>query len=112
VRKDLLEILQHSLGVDQYGRGRMYRNHYCGGAEQCRLLVDLGYMIEHTPSELTGGSPLFTVTSAGRRAMLEACPKPPKLTRSQIRYRDFLREDCGESFGEWLKWRHGKRVAV
>jgi len=36
-----LEILQHSLGVDQYGRGEMYRNHFCAGADDepaCREL--------------------------------------------------------------------------
>ena len=98
-----LHIIQHSLGVDEYGLGRMYRNHYCGGAEQCRPLVALGYMVEHRPSELTGGDPLFTVTEAGKRTMLEACPKPPKLTRSQHRYQAFLSADSGITFGEWLR---------
>jgi hypothetical protein len=30
-------------------------------------------------------------------------PLPPKLTRSQKRYRDFLSSDCGYSFREWLQ---------
>jgi hypothetical protein len=42
-----LEVLQHALGLDEYGRGEMYRNHFCaGGADEdiCRSLVELGYM--------------------------------------------------------------------
>ena len=31
--KRQLEILQHSLGVDQYGRGPQFRNHYCAGSD-------------------------------------------------------------------------------
>jgi hypothetical protein len=98
-----LHILQHSLGVDQYGRGEMYRNHYVGGENQCRPLVALGYMVERAASELTGGDPCFHVTEAGKRAMLAESPIPPKLTRAQERYRRFLAADTGYSFGEWLK---------
>ncbi len=28
-----LEILQHALGVDKYGQGDMYRNHFCAGGD-------------------------------------------------------------------------------
>jgi len=100
---DQLHILQHSLGVDQYGVGQMYRNHYCGGEEQCRPLVTLGFMTEHRPSELTGGSPWFRVTKAGIHAMSAESPKPPKLSRSQQRYRAFLKADTGRSFIEWIR---------
>ena len=98
-----LGILQHSLGVDQYGRGQQFRNHYVGGEEDCRPFVALGYMVEYPASELTGGDPLFCVTDSGKRAMLAGSPIPPKLTRSQKRYRRFLDADTGESFGEWLR---------
>ncbi len=101
--KEQLHILQHSLGVDQYGQGAMYRNHYVGDAHDCRPMVSLGWMKEFKASELTGGSPLFVVTKEGKTAMLEASPKPPKLTRSQKRYRAFLDADCGYTFIEWLK---------
>ncbi len=99
-----LEILQHALGVDQYGRGQMYRNHFCaGGADEdtCRELVALGYMATFTRSYL----PYYncTVTDAGKRAMITESPAPPKLTRGQQRYRKFLNADSGESFGDWLK---------
>jgi len=104
-----LHILQHSLGVDQYGRGQQYRNHFCAGGKDrdtCRELVAVGYMTEHKASDLTGGDPLFTVTQEGRRAMAEASPKPPKLTPGQVRYRDWLKvSDCFPDwgFGDWLK---------
>ena len=42
-----LQILQHSLGVDQYGRGRQYRDHFAAGGEDvqiCQELIALGYM--------------------------------------------------------------------
>ena len=98
-----LEILQHALGVDEYGQGKMYRNHFCAGAadeDTCRELVSLGYMRTFTRSYL----PYYncTVTEAGKAAMVACSPKPPKLTRSQQRYRQFLDADTGESFREWL----------
>ncbi len=62
-----LEILQHALGVDEYGRGQMYRNHFCaGGSDEdiCRELVALGYMRTFTRSYL----PYYncTVTDEGK----------------------------------------------
>ena len=100
-----LQILQHSLGVDQYGRGRQYRNHFCaGGADEitCRELVELGYMRQHRTTDLFPDYNC-SVTEAGKVAMLAQSPKPPKLSRSQHRYRRFLHADTGESFGQWLK---------
>jgi hypothetical protein len=102
--REQLHILQHALGLDEYGRGTMYRNHYVGGEDECRPLVAMGYMIERPASELTGGDPLFHVTESGKAAVSEHSPKPPQLTRAQKRYRRFLTADCGLSFGEWLKY--------
>ncbi len=110
-----LHILQHSLGVDKHGQGGMCRNHFCaGGADvtTCRELVVVGFMIERAGSDLTGGDPLFHVTEAGRAAMLTESPKPPKLTRSQQRYREFLHADTGCSFREWLKYYGTSRGAA
>ena len=100
-----LEILQHSLGVDQYGQGEMCRNHFCAGGDDedtCRELVAMGYMTTFTRSYL----PYYncTVTDAGKRAMLAESPKSPILTRGQQRYRAYLKADSGLSFGEWLKY--------
>lgn len=101
--KNQLEILQHALGLDQYGQGWHWRNHFVGDEEDCRPLVAMEYMIECPASELTGGSPLFHVTKQGIAAVAEQSPKPPKLTRAQLRYRAFLNADTGLSFGEYLK---------
>ena len=103
--KSQLDILQHALGVDKYGRGEMYRNHFCAGGDDeatCRELVALGYMTTFTRSYL----PYYncTVTEAGNAEMLAASHKLPKLTRSQERYRRFLNADTGQSFREWLRW--------
>jgi len=102
---DQLHILQHSLGLDKYGQGEMYRNHFCAGGRDemtCRELVALGYMQQHATTDWL---PYFncSVTETGKAAVLAESPKPPKLTRSQRRYREFLHADTGGSFGEWLK---------
>lgn len=101
-----LHILQHSLGVDQYGRGQMYRNHFCaGGADEdtCRTLVAMGYMWEWHPS-YQEHYPYFncSVTDEGKAAMIRESPPAPKISRSKRRYREFLTADTGCSFGEWL----------
>ncbi len=108
-----LEILQHALGLNQYGKrehgDREYsRNHFCaGGADEdtCRELVALGYMWEWHQS-YQQMYPYFncSVTDAGKEAVRRESPPPPKLTRGQQRYRRFLHADTGESFGEWLKY--------
>ena len=105
-----LHILQHSLGLDQYGEGRQYRNHFVTGPgsddfDDCRELVADGLMTERAGSELSGGSPVFFVTRKGIDFVAQYSPKrppEPKLTRSQKRYREFLRADCGLTFKEWL----------
>jgi hypothetical protein len=110
ISKQQLSILQHSLGVDQYGAGQQYRNHYvAGGCDLvvCRELTAAGSMQEHAASAITGGSPWFSVTRKGIDEVALSSPvppPPPKLTRSQLRYRQYLRSECCESFGEWLKF--------
>lgn len=108
-----LEILQHSLGIDQYGRGRSYRNHFVSSLESedgktCLELCRRGLMrqMKSSFSELTGGMPWFMVTSEGIEAVKKESPMPPKKTRSQLRYERYLSvSDClGFSFREFLYW--------
>jgi hypothetical protein len=112
LNKRQLEVLQHALGVDEYaqipkGHSDYYRNHFCAGGKDeaiCRELVGIGYMETFERDFL----PYYncTVTAIGKQAMREQSPKPPKLTRSQKRYRDWMdsgASDCGVSFGVWLK---------
>ncbi len=120
-----LHILQHSLGLDEYGLVRYYRdgvehygfmptrNHFCAGDDDepaCRELVALGYMKEHRTTEML---PYFncSVTDEGKKAVRDESPAPPKVLRSKQRYRAFLRHDSGLSFIEWLKT-YGKEVRL
>jgi hypothetical protein len=121
-----LHILQHALGLDDYGRddrGRIpanvdepYRNRYviserCDSWALCMEHVEAGRMSKHGPSAMFGGADgyCFCVTEAGLVHVRERSPTPPKRTRSQKRYDRYLDADSGLSFGEWLKEerRHG-----
>lgn len=110
-----LHILQHSLGVDQYGQGKTYRNHYCVGLDEgnatladIRALVALGWMVEgHKINE--DRDQYFHVTQFGQFAMKTHSPKPPKVSRGRQRYLEFLNADSGMTFGEFLKWRSANK---
>lgn len=112
-----LHILQHSLGLDQYGRGTFYRNHFVTGEgsndhANCMALVEAGYMGVRKNHPLAGGDDGFWVTEAGKRAVREHSPTPPKLTRDQQRYRDWLAYDGGMSFIDYLKWKSRHRQQI
>jgi hypothetical protein len=106
---NLLHILQHSLGVNEYGEGRQHRNHFVTGEgsddyPHCMALVDAGLMTRRAGSAISGGDDIFHVTADGKEYVAANSPARPKLTASQRRYQDFLDEDCGYSFGEWLRY--------
>lgn len=103
---DQLHIMQHALGLDEHGQGRSYRNHFVTGEgstdyPHCMALTEAGLMTRR-PCPFGGRDSVFHVTDAGRKHVSEHSPPPPKLTRSQRRYQDFLDADCGYSFREWL----------
>lgn len=107
---DALHILQHSLGLDEFARGVPYRNHFVTGPGSdghalCVAMIEQGLMTRTKGNAITGGADVFRVTDAGRRYVVEHSPKPPRLTRAQRRYRDFLDEDSDLRFGQWLKAR-------
>ena len=86
---DQLHILQHALGLDRYGLGEPYRNHYVGGEKKCRPLVEMGYMLEMKPRSISGGDPWFIVTAEGKKAVKDESPRPKRMTRSQQRFSDY-----------------------
>lgn len=98
-RDPSLHILQHALGMDDYGqlpKGE-YRNHYCTESDSadwamCMAHVEAGRMTRHGPSQLYGGntSYCFVVTDAGRAFVREHSPKPPKVSRAKQRYLEWL----------------------
>lgn len=101
-----LGALQHSLGVDRFGRGEQYRNHFCSG-EGCDGYDDLVEMVElglmtRRESKYLGGNSMFYVTDAGRAYVAEHSPAPPKLSRSQQRYQRYLDADSNLTFRAWL----------
>lgn len=108
--KAQLHILQHTLGLDEYGQGRQYRNHYVAGPghhsySDLLELVALGYMAEHPATAISGGDPWFSVTRAGTEAVVLFSPAPPpepKLTRAQKRYRDYWHGEYADDFAWFL----------
>lgn len=114
MKPELLQILQHSLGVDEHGLGNQYRNRFVTGPEGgdfqlCRELCRQGFMLDHGPKTMTGGMHFFSVTVEGIVAMRDASPKPPKISLARRRYLDFLSEDGSIPFGKWLKLRAGRK---
>ena len=105
-----LHILQHSLGLGRYGDGNQYRNHFVTGPgsddfDDCRALVADGLMTERSGNALSGGDSVFHVTPKGIDFVALNSPQRqpgPKLTRSQKRYREYLRAESNLSFAEWL----------
>ena len=107
-RDESLHILQHALGLDDYGQGTAYRNHYVAGEDHYNwpLLmahVEAGRMWRADPCELFGGAYCFAVTDAGRAYVAGHSPKPPKVSRAKARYRKWLKSNVDMSFGDWLK---------
>lgn len=113
-----LHILWHALGVSAEKR-ETYRNHFCAGGKDedtCRQLVAAGHMWEWKspgkPSEVAP-YPTFIVTDAGKEYALGQLPTPPKLTRSQRRWRAYRRvADIYPDwdFGDWLRAGYGKDI--
>lgn len=130
VRDESLHILQHALGLDDYGRSKhngrrshsasipattddCYRNRFvisdaCDGWDLCQAHVEAGRMTKHGPSQLFGGptSYCFCVTEAGLAFVREHSPKPPKVSRAKERYLDWLEIadlDPDLTFGQFLK---------
>lgn len=100
-----LEILQHAYGADQYGQGGGYRRYFSASAMSedaptCEELATLGFFQRHGQN---GAYPdhNYTITEEGIAAMRAASPKPPKLSRSQQRYRRFL--DWADAYGGTMR---------
>lgn len=109
-----LHILQHSLGLDEYGRGTMYRDHFVTGEGSkdhaaCVELTALGFMTRRPAVQLFGGDDIFHVTAAGKVAAVENSPAPPKVSRSKQRYSDYLESGYDMAFGDWLAMKERQR---
>lgn len=63
------EILRHALGIRKPG-GKSTRNHFVTGPgstdyDDCEALVAAGLMTKRMGNELTGGDPVYFVTTQG-----------------------------------------------
>lgn len=105
-----LQILQHSLGLNQYGHGRQYRNHFVAGLGStdfviCLELVEAGLMKRRSSFILAAGDEVFHVTPAGVDFVALHSPKPPKVSKSKARYLRFLEYGDGfDSFLQFCRW--------
>lgn len=105
-----LHILQHSLGVGDYGDKPSYRNHFVTGPgssdyDNCMELVADGLMKHRVGSAISGGDDIFHVTPKGiDHVALNSPSRPPKpkLTRSAQRYQNYRDNESSGSFREWL----------
>lgn len=110
IETKLLKILQHSLGVNEYGQGNQYRNHFATGPgskdfDQCNELCKIGLMKDLGQKDLWGKYHCFVVTEKGKELVATESPKPPKLTRSQKRYQEYLEiGDCFDNFKHFLAY--------
>lgn len=99
------DVLLHTLGLTEPG-SRSTRNLFVTGKGDPRLadleaLVAAGLMREtRAPGFLAEGDRVFKATALGQAHALSIQPKPPKLTRSQERYRRWL-----EGPGDFMSFR-------
>ena len=108
-----LHILQHSLGVGDYGDKPSHRNHFVTGPsstdyDNCMALVDSGLMTRRDGSAISGGDDIFRVTQKGIDFIALNSPKKPperKLTRAKQNYQNWLDADCGLPFWEYMGFR-------
>jgi hypothetical protein len=112
LNKQQLHILQHTLGLNEYGehqgKAEGYRNHFCADEGHSSwgdliTLVDAGYMIKRYPCAVTNC--WFSVTELGREAVKKESPKPPKISKSKARYLRYLEMSDGfDSFIDFCRW--------
>lgn len=104
------EVLLHTLGLSEPGSSST-RNLFVSGKGDPRLadleaLVAAGLMREtRRPGFLAEEDRVFKATDAGLAHALAIQPKPPKLTRSQERYRRWQDLDSNLPFADFLRWR-------
>lgn len=111
------QIIQHTIGVDEYGREFHKRNFFgtestCADGKICEQLVAAGLMKWHGKSAMCDNEDQYTVTADGRRFFFSSCPTIPKTkkkTAAQKRYQEFLDADSGVPFFEWIKRKNAQR---
>lgn len=110
--RNLLQIMQHALGLDEHGRPihrtpGYSRNYFaCDPDPDLESLVALGLMTDRGAREFAGGMHFYVVTDAGKAAVLRESPPPPRVSRSRQRYLKWLTvADYYPDwrFGDWIR---------
>lgn len=98
-----LAILHHTLGLEPTKR-TPYRNHYMAGpghyAQPDLDALESAGLMRHgrAPSFCAADDVLYCCTETGQAYAIDNLPEPPKRTR----YQQFMDDDFGHSFAEWL----------
>lgn len=108
MKPEHLHILQHSLGLDEFAKGSWYRNRFVTEPTSsdgilCQELCSLGLMKDYGSNNLIGEMHTYCVTEKGMDECVKNSKAPPKLSRGQKRYKQYLKSDCGLSFIDWLR---------
>jgi len=121
IDKEFLQILQHSIGADQYGQYGPYGHHRNffgtgpGGKDfsLCLKLVEMGMMKNNGHQDIFLGEYWFYVTPKGINTVELESPSPPKVSRSKARYKEYLNcADCFENFRDFLRYDTGRRKGL
>lgn len=78
-----LHILQHALGLDQYGQGTWYRNHYVTpdgpspARDRLKHMESLGLVWCYSLALLRADDTGWSVTELGKQVVREQSPPPP-----------------------------------
>lgn len=107
--------MRHALGLtNPRSKNVSYRNHFVTGEgskdyEHCQELCRMGFM-ENTGKPSFCSDECFVVTPSGVAEEERLRQPEPKLTRSQVRYREYLKVgDCFESFRHFLLYQKRKQ---
>ena len=110
ISAEQLHILQHALGIDRYGQGNPFRNHFVTGTgsldwPQCNELVQRRLMSVRRNHPLSGGDDCFWVTDAGKQYVAKFSPKRPGATRNRSRKaRNQRYLEYGDGFKSFLEY--------
>lgn len=104
-------VLFHTLGLD-YG-DECFRNHFLAGDghhDQVHIegLLRKGHF--ETGKKANGGTYYHATLEASILARELKAAQEPKLTRSQARYRQYLKCDSSMTFFEWIRHPYGAKA--
>jgi hypothetical protein len=107
ITKNQFNMMKHALGLNY--KETSFRNHYVSSKtgkdfDEWQYLVKNCLAVEMKSSLIGYHFVCFQVTERGREIVKILIQKTkPKLTRSQKRYKAYLKSDTEETFIDWLR---------